>query len=326
MSDPAAAATQPAGERSWLTARERGTVFGIKALFTLATLAGRRATAPIVAMVALWYALFDRRARAASRAWLERVRGRPARFRDVYRHLRNFAQVTLDKVFLLTDRTRGMTFTRTGQELLAPLLASERGAMLLGAHLGSHEALSHGSESEGMSVEVLGYVANARMINALMGQLNPRHQARVIDIAGNPIDVMARVQDALEHRRMVVAMADRTGLDSRVVKAQFFGSEAPFAGGPLLMAAVLRCPVYLVFALYTAPNRYDLYMEKFADRIELPRKDRDGALRQWVQRYAERVEHFARLAPDNWFNFYDFWAPPVATHKKHRGAEPSPTP
>ena len=30
-----------------------------------------------------------------------------------------------------------------------------------------------------------------------------------------------------------------------------------------------------------------------------------------MQCYAERLEHHARRAPDNWFNFYDFWAPPA---------------
>lgn len=25
------------------------------------------------------------------------------------------------------------------------------------------------------------------------------------------------------------------------------------------------------------------------------------------QRFARRLEHFVRRAPDNWFNFYDFW-------------------
>ncbi len=35
---------------------------------------------------------------------------------------------------------------------------------------------------------------------------------------------------------------------------------------------------------------------------------RPGApLKAYVQRYAERLEHYARKAPDNWFNFYDFW-------------------
>jgi predicted LPLAT superfamily acyltransferase len=26
-----------------------------------------------------------------------------------------------------------------------------------------------------------------------------------------------------------------------------------------------------------------------------------------MQRYADRLEYFARLAPYNWVNFYDFW-------------------
>jgi len=26
-----------------------------------------------------------------------------------------------------------------------------------------------------------------------------------------------------------------------------------------------------------------------------------------IQRYADRLAHYARLAPYNWFNFYDYW-------------------
>jgi len=26
-----------------------------------------------------------------------------------------------------------------------------------------------------------------------------------------------------------------------------------------------------------------------------------------MQRYVARLEHYARLAPYNWFNFYSFW-------------------
>jgi predicted LPLAT superfamily acyltransferase len=62
-----------------------------------------------------------------------------------------------------------------------------------------------------------------------------------------------------------------------------------------------------VFGLYTAPSRYDLYCEPFAERITLPRRGREQALLDVVQRYADRLEEHARRAPDNWFNFYDFW-------------------
>jgi predicted LPLAT superfamily acyltransferase len=73
---------------------------------------------------------------------------------------------------------------------------------------------------------------------------------------------------------------------------------------------MLKCPVYLTFGISRGSKRYDLYCEPFADRIDLPRGDRRAALVKYVTRYAERLEHFTRAAPDNWFNFYDFWAEP----------------
>ncbi len=39
----------------------------------------------------------------------------------------------------------------------------------------------------------------------------------------------------------------------------------------------------------------------------LDRRQRQEQLGVWVQRYADRLEHYARLAPYNWFNFYDYW-------------------
>ena len=63
----------------------------------------------------------------------------------------------------------------------------------------------------------------------------------------------------------------------------------------------------MTFGLYHEPNRYDLYCEPFAEQIELPRGARDAATRDYVQTYAARLEHYCRLAPDNWFNFYDYW-------------------
>jgi predicted LPLAT superfamily acyltransferase len=30
-------------------------------------------------------------------------------------------------------------------------------------------------------------------------------------------------------------------------------------------------------------------------------------IEQALKRYAQRLEHYCRMAPYNWFNFYDFW-------------------
>lgn len=300
---------------TWLNRTERGTVFGIRAAFFWATAAGRWPTRPIVSTIALWYRLFDRRAVATSRAWLTRVDGRPPSFWRIYRHLRMFAQVTLDRVFLLKGRTKGLRFTRTGHDLLVQQAATGKGALLIGAHLGSYEALRAGGDEDRIAINILGYFANAKMINALLEQLDPHKAAKVMHLGEDPVGVMAKVQERLEHGEFVAMMADRTGLNDRNVHAEFFGQPAAFSAGPFLLASILRCPVYLVFGLYSEPNRYDLHCERFADRIDLPRKDREAGLQKWTQLYAARIEHHARQAPLNWFNFFDFWAPP-------KGGEP----
>ncbi|MEO6594492.1 MAG: lipid A biosynthesis acyltransferase [Planctomycetota bacterium] len=310
------AAKQPV---TWLNRSERGTVLGIKAAFRFATLLGRTTTKPLVALVALWYRLFDRRAVRASRSWLQRVTGRRPGFWAVYQHLRTFAQVTLDRVFLLTGRTQALTFTRTGNQLLARQAATGRGALLLGAHVGSFEAMRAGGDDDHFRIQILGFFKNSKRINALLSELNPGQAAQVMHLGFDPIGVMARVQECLEQGQFVATLADRTGLDERAVEATFFGETAQFAGGPFLIASILHCPVYLVFGLYSPPDRYDLHCEHFADRIDLPRRDREKGLREWVQRYAARVEHHARQAPMNWFNFFDFWA---ASQKP----DPAPTP
>jgi predicted LPLAT superfamily acyltransferase len=74
-----------------------------------------------------------------------------------------------------------------------------------------------------------------------------------------------------------------------------------------VLAAMTHCPVILFFGLYRGGKRYEIYFEHFADEIALDRDRRAEEIQLWMQRYAKRLEHFTRLAPYNWFNFYPFW-------------------
>jgi predicted LPLAT superfamily acyltransferase len=66
----------------------------------------------------------------------------------------------------------------------------------------------------------------------------------------------------------------------------------------------------LAFGLYRGGNRYDLVFEPFSDGERVPRGQRARQLAALIRRYAVRLEHHARQAPYNWFNFYDFWGHP----------------
>lgn len=292
---------------SWLSQGERGTVFLIHATFRLAQLIGRTLMKPLVFAIALFYRLTDKKAVAASRDWLRRVHGEEPTFWQTFRHIHTFAQVTLDRIFLVSGKSRAFTFTRTGDHFLAQQFASGRGAVLLGGHLGSFEAMRSGGEEDRIRINILGHFANAKMINALLEKLDPERAATVIHIGDDPVGQMARVHDRIEAGDFVALLGDRTGLNERTVEATFFGQKARFPAGPFLLASLMKCPVYLTFGLYRRPNRYDLSCEPFADSLHLPRRNREAALQAVVQRYADRLEHYARSAPDNWFNFYDFW-------------------
>ena len=49
--------------------------------------------------------------------------------------------------------------------------------------------------------------------------------------------------------------------------------------------------------------------EPFAERIVLSRKTREQAIAASVSAFAARLEHYVRLAPFQWFNFFDYWHP-----------------
>ncbi|HEY2735975.1 MAG TPA: hypothetical protein VGI70_18385 [Polyangiales bacterium] len=291
----------------WLSQRERGAIAGMRVLFWIATAFGRRPARLLVRIIALYYAVFDRAARHASRTWLSRVHGRPIRFREIYRHVLCFAQVTLDRVFLLLRHDDAFVVHRTGHEYLAALTRERTGAVLLGAHLGSFEAMRIGAEVDRLPINIVGHFENARMINALLERLDPNVSARVLHVGRDPIGFAMQVTDRLERGEMVAILADRVGLNDKQVEVDFFGHKAAFPSGPFVLASVLKRPVYLVFGLYYEPNRYELFCEPFAERIDLPRRDRAAVLQAVVQRFARRLEDYARLAPDNWFNFHDVW-------------------
>ena len=292
---------------TWLNQKERGALLGIRFVFFLATAFGRAPAGLFLRVVALWYALFDRQAKKSSTEFLSRALGRDVNFGDVYRHISCFARVTLDRAFLLKGRDDLFQVTKTGNQHLHELTQQKRGALLLGGHLGSFEAMRVGASQEQLPINIVGHFANARMINALLEQINPDIAARVLHLGDDPVGTAITMRERLEAGEMLAILGDRVGLNDKHTTVTFLGKQALFPTGPFLLAAALKCPVFLVFGLFSEPNRYDLYCEPFLDKVELPRRDRQAALQQITQRFADRLEHYAKIAPYNWFNFFDFW-------------------
>lgn len=289
----------------WKERAERGNALGVRILVWMATLAGRAPARALVRLIALYYTLMSPSVRRSVRAFLRRVEGR-ATLTMVYRQVLRFAQTGLDALFLLSGQVERFVVTRDGYEHLQSLKERGQGAILLGAHLGSFYAMRAQSTEEALPVYAVTYTKHARRINATLEALDPQSTTRLLQM-GEGVDFMMRIRDLVDQGALIAILADRVSARERSVEVDFLGAPARFPVGPFLLAAALRCPVYMTFAIYREPDRYELHCEPFAERIELPRAERSARLLEYVERYARRLEHYCRSAPDNWFNFYDFW-------------------
>ncbi len=289
---------------NWQAQRERGSPWALRLILWIALHIGRGAARLLLYPITLYFLLNGRAARDASRDYLGRVFGRAPTLAERIRHIHCFAATILDRVYFLSGQFDRFDIRLHGVETIQARAGS--GALLLSAHVGSFDALrALGVEQRGLPIKVLMFPDHNGFITALLHTLNPALLDTIIPLGG--IDTLLRVQEAVMQGEMVGMLGDRVAAGGKTVDCAFLGARAPFPVGPAQLAAVLRVPVILVFGLYRGGNRYDLYFENFDAVLPQGRREREAALGQWTQAYAARLEHHVRIAPYNWFNFYDFW-------------------
>ncbi|MHB8666438.1 MAG: LpxL/LpxP family acyltransferase [Burkholderiales bacterium] len=279
---------------------------------------GRRAGRVVLHPIAAYFLLFAPASRRASSEYLRRALGRPARWRDLYRHFFTFAATIHDRVYLVNQRFELFDFEVHGEEMLLGLLAGGKGLFLMGAHLGSFEVVrAMGRKNADLRVAMVMHQENARKINAMLAAINPQ---AVQDIIGlGQLDSMLRLRERLDQGCAVGMLADRTPGDDTNFPVQILGAGASLPGGPFRTAALLRRPVVFMTGLYLGGKRYAIHFDPLADFSTVARDRRDAAVQQAVARYAALLEHYCRKAPYNWFNFFDFWQPaPAATPSESR--------
>lgn len=294
---------------AWQQQQERGSRTGIRVMVWVAKSLGRPVARLLLYPICLYFLAGSGSARRAIGQFRQRVHGRPASWRELFRHYHAFASTILDRVYFLRARFDLFDIQFHGLDILEKELAKGRGCVLLGSHVGSFEVVrALGLSRQPIALRVLMDEQNAPLMRRLIKQLNPAVADTVIQVGG--VETMLQVKECLEQGGMVGVMGDRVMPNSQAVTCRFLGSPARFPTGAMRLARAVRAPVVLFFGLYRGANRYEVHLESFSDEADLSHDQRTADLTQWAQRYADHVETVCRRAPDNWFNFYDFWTDP----------------
>jgi predicted LPLAT superfamily acyltransferase len=292
--------TSTSASASWTRRPERGSRFLVRFMAWFSLAFGRPVSRWLMHAIAAYFFVSSPVARSHSRDYLRRVHGREPTFGERFRHLHTFSTMVHDRVFFIAGHIDAFEVEVHGAEKLP-----KEGALLMGAHLGSFEALRAAGRHIGQRrVAMAMYEENARRLNGVLGAISPAALDNIVPLGR--IDSMLRLRARLDAGDFVGVLADRTLGDEPVVNMPFLGAPAALPTGPMRMAAAMRRPVFLMVGLYRGGNRYEVRFEELADFTGEAR-DRATRVQQAMARYVERVEHYTRSAPYNWANFFDFW-------------------
>lgn len=314
----------------WAQQQEVKGLWGMRLMLLVWRLLGRKAFSLLLYPVVGVYWLTASTARKASQSWIRRVRAQliarrmpvPSNLTS-YQHFLRFGGAMLDKIASWRGELhvgRDVVFAPGAEETLN--VSDPRGKLLLASHLGDVEACRALAQLQGSkTINALVFSDNAQRFKKIMEEMAPQAGLNLLPVNDIGPDTAILLKEKLDRGEWIAIVGDRIAVTTqrggewRVCWSRFMGQVAPFPQGPFILASILRCPVDLIFAL-RQQEKLRIHCEPFADPLLLPRATRQQALQNTVDRYAERLEHYALQSPLDWFNFFDFWQLPDTKDKE----------
>jgi len=298
----------------WARLGERGLYWGLAFSGLMLRLLGRRGCLILLTPVVLYfYATAGDRRRASldflRRAFAAAGSPRTPTWRDGFRHYLSFARRALDTIAAWVGKLPADSVIDGDVAALRAATADRRGAVFIVSHYGNVDVSRAQLDAETRRrVVVLLHTRHAENYNRVLRQLNPQAALNTLEVTEIGPDTAIALQQRVDNGDWLFIAGDRTPIGSgrRTSRVEFLGAPADFSQGPYLLATLLDCPVYLFFCS-ERDGRYRLDVERFAERIVLPRGRRAVALADYAQKYAARLEKHVLSDPYQWYNFYDFW-------------------
>ncbi|MCL1812413.1 MAG: hypothetical protein FWG29_02695 [Treponema sp.] len=280
--------------------------------------------------VGFFYFLFSKRGRTESKRFLDKVAPfvnsteTEKKCRSSFgplRHIVSFSLALIEKLQSWDGRFsfKNIHFQNDDAEELARRLDEGKGAFLICSHLGNSELFRGLAiyKQTGVSRRVpVNSIINTQVtanFTRMLKELNPQSELGIINANEIGPDTAIFLEEKLAAGELVVIAGDRTSTNTTGKKhiLPFLGEDAPFSFGAFYLAALLKAPVYFIFALrrgeLSLKPEYDLYVHKSTLSLECTRKERILRSFELARSFAELLEGYCKERPFQWYNFYNFW-------------------
>jgi len=298
----------------WSRRGESGTVLGMKFMLLIFRIFGPRGFRLLLYPVIVYYYLFQPKARAASKQYLQQISHfLPEDKRaglSSFRHFVMFGEILVDKLLAWMGKILSDDVEFETPDILSKMNTERKGGIIVVSHLGNFEVCSAlANQLPNLKLTILIYTQHAEKFNRLMKRVSGNTEVEIMQVTDiSPVTAM-KLSERIKAGGYVVVAGDRTPVtgQKRVSRVRFLGQIAPMPQGAFVLAGLLKCPVYLMFCLKQL-DRYHIYVEHFARKLDFSdRKKRLNTLDEAVQKFALRLEFYCLKAPLQWFNFFHYW-------------------
>ena len=261
----------------------------------------------LLRLVAAYYFLFSWTSSAHIYKYFRQGLGFPPikSFFLIYNNYYVFGQTLLDKIIVMAGIENKFTFDFDGEENLRKIVQQGKGGILLSAHVGNWEAAGHLLKRLNTRINVVMYDAEHERIKQYVDEVTGGKNFNVIVIKDDLSHVYA-ISEALTRNEMICLHADRFLEGNKTTTKSFLQCTAKFPAGPFLLAAGFNVPVSIVFAFKESNTHYHFFGSELFQRSQNENKNDFTA--RLMNEFVCQLEEKVKLYPEQWFNYYNFWA------------------
>ncbi len=224
-----------------------------------------------------------------------------------WRQYHHFTSVYLDR--FLFQSYEDTALVSEGFNRLIDSVAKGKGAIVLMSHMGNWEVAAHWMKQKGM--KVLLYVGRKykEQIEGMQKESLTREGIRLIAVdqdGGSPFDLVEGTH-FLEAGGVVSMTGDRLwSTEQRSVTVRFLGQVALLPESPHLFALLSGAPIHIFFVFRDSRKQYRTIVLPPRYVVAASRGERQEAIRQSAQWYADHLAEMARQHPFEWYHFEPF--------------------
>lgn len=211
-----------------------------------------------------------------------------------------FGQVLIDRIALKTSQKKIFTHTFHNEEALIQIHQMGRGGFLFSGHVGNWENAGNLiGERITSKINVFMLDAEVEKIKQLISKNTEQTKFNLIPLKDD-MSHLVLIHQALQRNELIALHADRTMEGQKNISLPFLNGIASFPAGPFIMAHKFKVPITFVFAIKSGSTHYKLSATEPILTASSPE--------EIASKYVARLEEIVKSSPEQWFNFYDFYA------------------